>query len=215
MVFGVISLLMGHWIGILTKICIKASAGASRFFPCESEKYYRSVKSVLFHVSSRWNESVSRAEYMIFGDHSDCPKVSFPSLAWMCFAFSLFSSGYRKTRKLFSLFPFGYRKTWKMFSHFLVSFFGKRNITRQISEGMLDEDDNQRIGLDYKNILLKWNPSLLALTFFVFQHEENGKREFFPLLRVSKKARLRENQIRTKPFYFGVVFKTKSSSVNF
>lgn len=78
MVFGVISLLMGHWIGILTKICIKASVGVSRYFPCKSKLYYKLAKTILFQIPSHWNESVAKAEYMIYGEHSDCPKVCLP-----------------------------------------------------------------------------------------------------------------------------------------
>ncbi|KAK4490487.1 hypothetical protein RD792_001164 [Penstemon davidsonii] len=34
MVFGLLSLLMGHWIAFISKICVKSSALSSRFYPC-------------------------------------------------------------------------------------------------------------------------------------------------------------------------------------
>ncbi|OWM68205.1 hypothetical protein CDL15_Pgr004687 [Punica granatum] len=78
MVFGVMSLLMGHWIEILTNICIKSSLETSRFFPCESKQLYRLEKTVLLQIPSHWNESVSKAAHMIFGKTSDCPNGKEP-----------------------------------------------------------------------------------------------------------------------------------------
>ncbi|KAK7406827.1 hypothetical protein VNO78_08461 [Psophocarpus tetragonolobus] len=38
MLFGLLSLLMGHWIVFVAKICVKSSVLTSRFFPCAIEK---------------------------------------------------------------------------------------------------------------------------------------------------------------------------------
>lgn len=37
--FGVLSLLMGHWAIWVAKICVKRSALSSRFYPCVEEGY--------------------------------------------------------------------------------------------------------------------------------------------------------------------------------
>ncbi|KAF4373825.1 hypothetical protein F8388_007731 [Cannabis sativa] len=40
MLFGLLSLLMGHWIVIVAKICVKTSVLSSRFYPCGLEEIY-------------------------------------------------------------------------------------------------------------------------------------------------------------------------------
>ncbi|KAL9664780.1 hypothetical protein QQ045_020188 [Rhodiola kirilowii] len=44
MLFGVLSLLMGHWIVFVAKICVKSSALSDRFYPCASKADFRSGK---------------------------------------------------------------------------------------------------------------------------------------------------------------------------
>ncbi|KAL0357261.1 UNVERIFIED_CONTAM: MLO-like protein 4 [Sesamum calycinum] len=41
MVFGLLSLLMGHWIVFVAKICVKSSAVSSRFYPCVAINYVK------------------------------------------------------------------------------------------------------------------------------------------------------------------------------
>ncbi|XP_011087591.1 MLO-like protein 4 [Sesamum indicum] len=41
MVFGLLSLLMGHWIVFVAKICVKSSAVSSRFYPCVASNYVK------------------------------------------------------------------------------------------------------------------------------------------------------------------------------
>ncbi|XAR73765.1 hypothetical protein NMG60_11007844 [Bertholletia excelsa] len=52
MVFGLLSLLMGHWIIFVDKICVKSSALSSRFYPCLSEADTRESVSSNATVSS-------------------------------------------------------------------------------------------------------------------------------------------------------------------
>lgn len=38
MVFGLLSLLMGHWIAFVAKICVESSTSSSKFYPCVVKK---------------------------------------------------------------------------------------------------------------------------------------------------------------------------------
>ncbi|PON89352.1 Mlo-related protein [Trema orientale] len=59
MLFGLLSLLMGHWIVIVAKICVKSSVLSSRFFPCGLEEL-TSVDDALVSKSEYLNKSVFR-----------------------------------------------------------------------------------------------------------------------------------------------------------
>ncbi|XP_068645891.1 MLO-like protein 4 [Aristolochia californica] len=46
MLFGVLSLLLGHWTIWVSKICIKSSGLSTRFYPCSRENYEKDVTQV-------------------------------------------------------------------------------------------------------------------------------------------------------------------------
>ncbi|KAM7264321.1 hypothetical protein ACFE04_002004 [Oxalis oulophora] len=61
MLFGVLSLLMGHWIVFIAKICIKSSLISSRFYPCSPKADATSSVEHIFRSNSDYrNYSVSR-----------------------------------------------------------------------------------------------------------------------------------------------------------
>ncbi|KAK7367282.1 hypothetical protein VNO80_09291 [Phaseolus coccineus] len=60
MLFGLLSLLMGHWIIFVAKICVKSSVLSSRFFPCALEK--NSVKGVVWLSSEYSNRTVVKGQ---------------------------------------------------------------------------------------------------------------------------------------------------------
>lgn len=78
MVFGLLSLLMGHWIAFVAKICVKPSAlMSSRFYPCAPNKYVqhqdlRKRHTVVFR-SDHFNSSIPR---LLLEDlnHDYCPE---------------------------------------------------------------------------------------------------------------------------------------------
>ncbi|KAK4790590.1 hypothetical protein SAY86_017894 [Trapa natans] len=71
MLFGLLSLLMGHWIESAAKICIKSSV-SSRFYPCpRKNEYMSSMKHIALHYS---NSSVSRDQRAIADHRSFCPE---------------------------------------------------------------------------------------------------------------------------------------------
>ncbi|KAF6164013.1 hypothetical protein GIB67_028717, partial [Kingdonia uniflora] len=73
MLFGLLSLLMGHWTFWVSKICFKSSALGSRFYPCTVESY-RSVteKHILGSVRSL-NRTILLEEAKI-RRHDYCPE---------------------------------------------------------------------------------------------------------------------------------------------
>ncbi|GLT57407.1 hypothetical protein SLA2020_303820 [Shorea laevis] len=73
MLFGLLSLLMGHWIGYVAKICVKSSVLSSRFYPCAPESALRSAEHILLSGSHYLNNSVVR-EQMKNGLHNHCPE---------------------------------------------------------------------------------------------------------------------------------------------
>ncbi|CAJ1930423.1 unnamed protein product [Sphenostylis stenocarpa] len=70
MLFGLLSLLMGHWIIFVAKICVKSSVLSSRFFPCALEK--NSVKRVVWLTSEYSNKTVVKGK-VNDGLRSYCP----------------------------------------------------------------------------------------------------------------------------------------------
>ncbi|TYJ10155.1 hypothetical protein E1A91_A11G188600v1 [Gossypium mustelinum] len=77
MLFGVLSLLMGHWISFFAKICIKSSALDSRFYPCAKSSHRNSEHAVKLNT----NSTVFRGKKLVTMHHGYCPegKDSFAS----------------------------------------------------------------------------------------------------------------------------------------
>ncbi|CAI8588584.1 unnamed protein product [Vicia faba] len=73
MLFGLLSLLMGHWILFVAKICVKSSVLSSRFFPCAMEKSFEIVKHSVWLNSEYSNKTILK-EQVNHGRHSYCPK---------------------------------------------------------------------------------------------------------------------------------------------
>ncbi|KAG4988016.1 hypothetical protein JHK85_030999 [Glycine max] len=71
MLFGLLSLLMGHWIIFVAKICVKSSVLSSTFFPCAMEK--NSVKRFVGLGSEPSNKTVLKGQ-MNNGLHNYCPE---------------------------------------------------------------------------------------------------------------------------------------------
>lgn len=77
MLFGLLSLLMGHWIVYVAKICIKTSKVSRRFYPCalESELNDEISRIDVADLNSTFmNYSVPR-QLMNTAVHHYCPKV--------------------------------------------------------------------------------------------------------------------------------------------
>lgn len=79
MLFGLLSLLMGHWTIIVAKICINSPAVLdNRFYPCAVEgDQLRSVEHSFVSRSDFFNKSVSRGlvEARKARSHDYCPQV--------------------------------------------------------------------------------------------------------------------------------------------
>ncbi|XP_030468463.1 MLO-like protein 4 [Syzygium oleosum] len=81
MLFGLLSLLMGHWIAYFAKICIKSSTSSSRFYPCMREDVIKVVENVVFPSSKKLNESGYSIE-VIIGRQKHCPKGHEPFVSY-------------------------------------------------------------------------------------------------------------------------------------
>jgi len=75
MLFGFLSLLMGHWIVYFAKICVKSSTLSSRFHPCVRKNVIMAVENVVFPSLKKLNESGYSIE-VIIGRQNHCPKVT-------------------------------------------------------------------------------------------------------------------------------------------
>ncbi|KAE9612942.1 hypothetical protein Lalb_Chr05g0212341 [Lupinus albus] len=73
MLFGLLSLLMGHWTIFVAKICVKASVLKSRFVPCAIEKNSGTVEHIFWRSSEHSNRTVLE-ENVNNGLHNYCPK---------------------------------------------------------------------------------------------------------------------------------------------
>lgn len=62
MLFGVLSLLMGHWITFFAKICVKSSTLNSRFYPCAKVDDRLMVQHMLVPSSKYLNNTISRKQ---------------------------------------------------------------------------------------------------------------------------------------------------------
>ncbi|PIA57330.1 hypothetical protein AQUCO_00600218v1, partial [Aquilegia coerulea] len=76
MLFGLLSLLMGHWSILVSKICVSSSALSSQFYPCPLEGTYKDA----VHHQIRLLESLNSSTHSILHDqikkkhHEHCPK---------------------------------------------------------------------------------------------------------------------------------------------
>ncbi|KAJ7944154.1 MLO-like protein [Quillaja saponaria] len=61
MLFGLLSLLMGHWIFFVAKICVKSSALSSQFYPCEVDDF-QTAKHTLDLRSGFTNKTVFKEQ---------------------------------------------------------------------------------------------------------------------------------------------------------
>lgn len=73
MLFGLLSLLMGHWIVFVARICVKSSVLSSRFYPCALEIDLKRVRHISI-ASENLNSSVPR-EHNNDGIREYCPEV--------------------------------------------------------------------------------------------------------------------------------------------
>ncbi|KAH6784572.1 hypothetical protein C2S52_009531 [Perilla frutescens var. hirtella] len=77
MVFGLLSLLMGHWIAFVAKICVKPSAlMSSRFYPCAPNKFSQPQALESHAVVLRADHSNSSISRLLLEDlnHDYCPE---------------------------------------------------------------------------------------------------------------------------------------------
>ncbi|KAL4187182.1 hypothetical protein AMTRI_Chr09g17620 [Amborella trichopoda] len=88
MVFGLLSLLLGHWARWVAEICVKASPLGSRFYPCSVKNYNRLLIPSAQMGNSRGSYSVNHSVFRQWKhgfQHSHCsqghePFVSYESL---------------------------------------------------------------------------------------------------------------------------------------
>lgn len=73
MLFGLLSLLMGHWTLFVAKICVKTSFFSSRFYPCVLESDIRPLEHIIISDSNYFNGSTFPDE--LTTRHNYCPKV--------------------------------------------------------------------------------------------------------------------------------------------
>nr|POE44673.1 mlo-like protein 14 [Quercus suber] len=74
MLFGLLSLLMGHWIAFVAKICVKSSSVLiSQFYPCALEGDLQTIKHILLSGSNHLNHFIVR-EQVKAGGHNYCPE---------------------------------------------------------------------------------------------------------------------------------------------
>lgn len=79
MLFGLLSLLMGHWVVMVAKICVKTSTVSSRFFPCAVYDNLKPEEGRFDSASGYANHSSDRQEtYTLVHGHDNCPEVALP-----------------------------------------------------------------------------------------------------------------------------------------
>ncbi|XP_037493513.1 MLO-like protein 4 isoform X2 [Jatropha curcas] len=75
MLFGLLSLLMGHWVVFVAKICVKSSDMSSRFFPCAIIDEFKLEEHSLDSAASYTNDSTARHDLHTFvRRHGHCPE---------------------------------------------------------------------------------------------------------------------------------------------
>ncbi|KAL6345428.1 hypothetical protein AAG906_015911 [Vitis piasezkii] len=72
MLFGLLSLLMGHWTLFVAKICVKTSVLSSRFYPCVLESDIKPLEHIIVSDSNYFNDSAFPDE--LTTRHNYCPK---------------------------------------------------------------------------------------------------------------------------------------------
>ncbi|XP_009616510.1 MLO-like protein 4 isoform X2 [Nicotiana tomentosiformis] len=85
MVFGLLSLLMGHWIIYVAKICVKSSAFSSHFYPCSPPRNKResAITKFVLSGSSYSNFSTSSSRLLLSSRNEDfCPELCFSRQFW-------------------------------------------------------------------------------------------------------------------------------------
>ncbi|XVF59792.1 hypothetical protein PTKIN_Ptkin07bG0304300 [Pterospermum kingtungense] len=73
MLFGVLSLLMGHWISFFAKICVKSSSLDSRFYPCAKIDNRLMLEHMIVSSSKYLNNTISRVQGTT-RSHDYCPE---------------------------------------------------------------------------------------------------------------------------------------------
>ena len=73
MLFGLLSLLMGHWTLFVAKICVKTSVLSSQFYPCVLESDIKSLEHIIVSNSNYFNGSAIPDQ--LATRHNYCPKV--------------------------------------------------------------------------------------------------------------------------------------------
>uniref|UniRef100_M0ZVS4 MLO-like protein n=1 Tax=Solanum tuberosum TaxID=4113 RepID=M0ZVS4_SOLTU len=75
MVFGLLSLLMGHWIVYVAKICVKSSAVSSHFYPCSPPRNKMESAITRFALSGSSHSNFSTSRLLLSSGHEDyCPE---------------------------------------------------------------------------------------------------------------------------------------------
>lgn len=77
MLFGLLSLLMGHWIVYVAKICIKTSSVSRRFYPCalESELSDEMSRIDISGLNNTFMNYLIPRQLMNTAVHHYCPEV--------------------------------------------------------------------------------------------------------------------------------------------
>nr|KAJ0218564.1 hypothetical protein LSAT_V11C300129680 [Lactuca sativa] len=77
MLFAILSLLMGHWIVYISKICVKSSAISSRFYPCSIDKSFIVTEAVDDRISFNNHSNYSVSRQLLSHTHTQiCPEGS-------------------------------------------------------------------------------------------------------------------------------------------
>lgn len=74
-VFGVLSLLMGHWSILVAKICVKSSLFSTRFYPCIPETTSTQILVANQHAINSNNSKEALLEQQDHAPHRYCDKV--------------------------------------------------------------------------------------------------------------------------------------------
>ncbi|RVX16732.1 MLO-like protein 4 [Vitis vinifera] len=80
MLFGLLSLLMGHWTLFVAKICVKTSVLSSRFYPCVLESDIKPLEHIIVSDSNYFNDSAFPDE--LTTRHNYCPKIQEQLIEW-------------------------------------------------------------------------------------------------------------------------------------
>lgn len=88
MLFAILSLLMGHWIVYISKICVKSSAISSRFYPCSIDKSFIVTEAVDDRISFNNHSNYSVSRQLLSHTHTQiCPEVGILVISFNFYAF--------------------------------------------------------------------------------------------------------------------------------